>query len=321
MSTRSIMRYLILATALLAPACGELTPELSSTAQDIDGPSDVTATAVSNTQIAMSFDAVASAAKYYIFQQTGGTGSFDFVGTVLDTGAASYTRTIANLQPATPYSYQVVTASTDGSESAPSSPPVSATTLSVAPGAPTNVTATPAPNPHLQIDLTWTPFPTATKVFVYESQAGSDFFFRATVVAPGAAYSATNLLPSTAYCFQLVSTLPDGSLSGPSAPPTCATTPDGSNAPSGVTAVADTSTTIQLQWNAVENADSYDVYRSVAGGQFQLRILLNGTSATDDFLTPNTSYCYRVTGVFFPGTETTPSTPACTTTPVAVTAD
>jgi hypothetical protein len=227
MSTHSTIRYLLVAAALIAPACTDLTPALSSTAQDIDTPSGVTATAVSNTQIAVSFAAVASAAKYYIFQQTTGAGAFDFAGTVLDNGAASYERTIINLEPDTLYSYQVIAASTDGSESAPSSPPVSATTLAVAPGAPTDVTATPTPNPHLQIDLTWTPFPTARKIFVYESQPGSAFVFQATVLAPGNAYSATNLVANTAYCFQLVSTLPDGSESAPSTP-VCATTPDGS---------------------------------------------------------------------------------------------
>jgi hypothetical protein len=105
---------------------------------------------------------------------------------------------VTRLAPNTTYAFRVITVSTDGSESAPSAPPVSATTLAVAPGAPTNVVATAVSSS--QIDLSWTAFATATKYFVFESQAGSPFAFRATVLAPGTTFSATNLQSNTMYC-------------------------------------------------------------------------------------------------------------------------
>src|SRR5262249_23760779 len=155
---------------------------------------------------------------------------FVFAGTVL---TPDTTRLVFGLTPATTYQFEVVAVGNDNSESARSAP-ASATTLAVAPGAPTDVTATAVSN--TEIDLSWTPFPTAFKVFVFESVAGGPFTFRATVLAPGTTYGATGLLASTTYCYQLVSTLNDGSESAPSTPPACATTGIGPTPPTGVIA-------------------------------------------------------------------------------------
>jgi titin len=310
MSTRLIRSFVVIAAGVLLglSACAGL--GLSNTEQDITPPPTVTATAVSDTHITVSWTAVPGAFKYFVFQSEAG-GPFVFAGTTLAPGTSQEE---TRLVPNTLYSYQVVTVSTDGTESVPSSPPVSATTLAEAPGAPTNVVATAVSS--TEIDVSWTAAPTATKYFVFESQAGGPFAFRATVLAPGTTFAATNLISNTTYCYQLVTTFPDGSESAPSAPPACATTAGGPVAPTGVTATAISDTRILVQWQPAVSAARYFIYQSQSGSPFTLHgsVLASQQSFLDVNLIPATVYCYRVTTVFADGTESAQSSSACATT-------
>lgn len=67
-------------------------------------------------------------------------------------------------------------------------------------------------------------------------------------------------------------------------------------APSGVTATATASTQVQVAWNAVTGATSYEVYRRNPGGSFALRGTSLTTSYTDT-ASANTAYLYRVRAV------------------------
>lgn len=67
-------------------------------------------------------------------------------------------------------------------------------------------------------------------------------------------------------------------------------------APAGVNATATSSTQVQVTWNAVTGATSYEVYRRNPGGAFTLR----GTSLTtsyNDNASSGTAYLYRVRAV------------------------
>ncbi len=67
-------------------------------------------------------------------------------------------------------------------------------------------------------------------------------------------------------------------------------------APTGVNATATSTTQVQVTWNAVTGATSYQIYRRDPGGSFSLR----GTSLTTSFndtATANTAYLYRVRAV------------------------
>jgi uncharacterized protein YkwD len=73
-------------------------------------------------------------------------------------------------------------------------------------------------------------------------------------------------------------------------------------APTGVNAVATSSTTVQVTWNAVAGATSYEVYRRNPGGSFTLR----GTSLLptyNDSASSNTAYLYRVRAVNLGGSS------------------
>ena len=67
-------------------------------------------------------------------------------------------------------------------------------------------------------------------------------------------------------------------------------------APTGVNAVATSSTQVQVTWSAVTGATSYEIYRRNPGGSYTLR----GTSLTtsyNDTASANTAYLYRVRAV------------------------
>jgi uncharacterized protein YkwD len=67
-------------------------------------------------------------------------------------------------------------------------------------------------------------------------------------------------------------------------------------APTGVSATATSSTQVQVTWNAVTGATSYQIYRRDPGGSFALR----GTSLTtsyNDTASGDTAYLYRVRAV------------------------
>ena len=67
-------------------------------------------------------------------------------------------------------------------------------------------------------------------------------------------------------------------------------------APAGVSAAATTSTQVQVTWNAVTGATSYEVYRRAPGGAFALRGTSLTTSYTDT-ASADTAYLYRVRAV------------------------
>jgi fibronectin type 3 domain-containing protein len=310
MSIKSLMRPFVVVSALSGlSACAGL--HLSSTDQSIDTPANVTATAVSDTRIEVSWTAAPGAFKYFVLQKAPTDSDFVFAGTTL---APDTTHLMIGLTPNTTYQYEVVAEDTDSVDSAPSSPPASATTFAAPPGAPTNVTATAVSN--TEIDLSWTNSPTAFKVFVFESVNSGTNSFRATVLAPGNTFAATGLTANTTYCYQLQSTLLDGSESGLSTPPACATTGAGPQPPGGLTATAISDTRILVQWQAAANAVKYNVFQSQSGGQFTPRgsVLASQQEFLDVNLTPSTNYCYRVSTLFADGSESAQSGAVCATT-------
>jgi fibronectin type 3 domain-containing protein len=194
---------------------------------------------------------------------------------------------------------------------------------------PSNITAT-ATGPHA-IDLTWSTVAGARSYYVLQSQGGGPFNYVATVVDPGASYTASGLTPSTAYSFQLVTIDGfDGVESAPSAAVTATTLAVDAFAPTNLVATPASATSIDLTWNAVPNAVKYYVYMAQGVGPFSYfaTVLAPGTSVTAIGLTPNTSYSFQVTSGLTDNTETPPSavatattqSPAVATPPTGVTA-
>ena len=112
----------------------------------------------------------------------------------------------------------------------------------------------------------------------------------ATVEAGVITYTAENLESNTTYCF-LVSAVNKG-IESFKTKPACATTTDYViAAPTNVAVTAVDEFSVKLTWDAVENAQSYNIYVG------EETISLTETAYVFEGLMPNTQYCYEVTAV------------------------
>lgn len=83
----------------------------------------------------------------------------------------------------------------------------------------------------------------------------------------------------------------------------------GPSAPENLRATAVTDSSVNLSWDASENATSYNVYQD---GDLKLNV--SGTSLQITGLTPNTPYCFTVTALNEGGEESSHSDELCVTT-------
>ena len=112
----------------------------------------------------------------------------------------------------------------------------------------------------------------------------------ATVEAGVITYTVENLESNTTYCF-LVSAVNKG-IESFKTKPACATTNDYViAAPTNVAVTAVDEFSVKLTWDAVENAQSYNIYVG------EDTISLTETAYVFEGLMPNTQYCYEVTAV------------------------
>lgn len=181
-------------------------------------PANVTATADSDSRILLSWDAVPSAAGYYVFRAEGAA-PLQYIGTV----SAPATELLSTgLTAGTQYSFAVATVMPDGTESAGMSSPVSASTLgaTVAP-APTGLTAAAVSDS--RIELAWSAVAGAVKYYVMRSDAGGPFTYVTSIVDPTTAYDAADLAAETQYAFEIIAVMADGTESAASAAATATT--------------------------------------------------------------------------------------------------
>ncbi|MDB4963260.1 MAG: cell wall-binding protein [Myxococcales bacterium] len=301
--------FLALVALVGLNACAEL--DFGSTEQHIDPPTTVTATAISDSRIQVSWTTQSSmgAFKYYVQRATSAAGPYTHIGSVLE---PETTFTAVNLATATTYFFRVVAVATDGSESVPSAPG-SATTFGGAGsgGAPTGVSATAISDTRIMVS--WTASPTAFKYYVQRSTSAVGAFVHVgSVLAPDTSFLDVGLTAGTTYYYQIVAVFPNNSESGPSAPPASATTFGAIQPPTNVTAQAISEDRITISWTGSANAVKYYIYRasSAAGPYANIgTALAPGSSYLDANLTPSTTYWYQLTSVDVNDSESSPSTP------------
>ena len=147
-----------------------------------------------------------------------------------------------------------------------------------APVAPLNLSATAGAE---QVTLAWNATPGATSYRVFRRLASGTYDFTDPVaIVSGTSANDSGLTAGTTYHYVVrsvnaIGTSPDSNEA--SATPTLASP----WAPAGLTATAGAAdTSIQLAWNAVGSASSYQVFRSTASGSYDLAAPLVTTTAT-----------------------------------------
>jgi hypothetical protein len=262
----------------------------------VQPPANITAAGLDDSRIALTWDATANAAKYYVYQAQG-LDPLVYVGTV----TSPETTWIATGLPAsTQYSFAVGTAMNDGFESIGYSTPVTASSLS--PGetsvpAPSNVSAFPMSESRLRV--TWDEVPGASKYYVFHAQGVDPLVYIGTVEGT-TMYDAFNLASNTQYSFAIATGMPDGRDSNGYSTVSSATTftPGITNVqtPSSVSSAAVTDSRIELSWSAVDGAAKYYVFQAQGSDPlvYMGTVLAPATSWTAANLAANTLYTFAI---------------------------
>ena len=255
-------------------------------------PSSLSASAVSASQINISWQNNATNAQGFLIERQTGAGSWTQIASVA-AGATSYQDT--SLAANTAYSYRV-RAYNIGGDSAYCNT-IGCTTMFAPPASPTNLAASVVSAS--QINLSWQNSDGSTQGFYIERETttGGTWTQIAALAAGVRNYQDTSLASNTSYSYRLraYNTAGDSAYSAVAAGTTLMTVPA---APSGLLASVVTAIQINLSWqNNASNAQGVLIEREIgtSGAWTQIASVAAGaTTYQDTSLATNTSYSYRL---------------------------
>ncbi len=256
-------------------------------------PSGLTATAISSSQINLSWtDNSTDESNFIVARSTTSGGPYTDIAT-LAANTTSFNNT--GLSANTAYFY--VVRATNAAGSSANSAQASATTLPLVPAAPSGLSATTVSAG--EIDLLWTDNSANESNFVVgrSTTSGGPYSDIATLGANTVGYNNTGLSANTAYYYVVRATNTGGS-SANSAQATATTLPFPPSAPGGLSATAVSTSQINLAWtDNSPNETSFTVARSATtGGPYSniATLAANTTSFSDTNLSAATTYFYVV---------------------------
>ena len=263
-------------------------------------PTGVTASKVSASQIKVSWKAVATATAYKVYRSLN-SGAFAYRATV---SAPTLSYNDSGLAAGS-YRYKVsaVKGSTEGAQSA------ATTTITLTPSPPAAPTGVTASNTSAtQIKVSWKAVATATAYKVYRSVNSGAFAHRATVSAPTLSYNDSGLAAGS-YRYKVSAVA--GSTEGPqSAATTTITLTTPLPAPGNFKATTYNYQSVEVSWDAVQNAATYRIYyATVASSNIAdyLHLDYAGTDCRVIGLDAGKTYYFRVAAVDAGGQAGTPT--------------
>ncbi|HEU4752174.1 MAG TPA: fibronectin type III domain-containing protein, partial [Armatimonadota bacterium] len=253
-------------------------------------PSGLSASAVSFSQVDLSWTDGSNDENAFILERKTGAGAFTVIAT-LGANVASYSD--SGLSGGTAYVYRVKARNAGGDSGYSNEAPV--TTPAGPPSAPGGLTATAASQ--TTINLAWTDNSGSETGFKIERKttAGGTWAQIQTVGADVTTYADNSLSPNTAYYYRVRATNSQGD-SGYSNEANATTLPLPPNAPTGL-AFAFTETGVRLTWtDASNNETGFTIERKSGSGSFAplASVAANVTQYSDNGLAAGTSYSYRV---------------------------
>jgi titin len=256
-------------------------------------PAGLAATTVSKSKINLAWvDSSKNEVGFKIERKQGAAGTFAQIAT---TGANATSFADSGLAVGTTYFYRVRSHNAGGNS--PYSNMAEATTLPNPPPAPTSLTATTMIN--RQIHLAWVDSSNKETGFKIERKTtGGAYAQIASVGANVTSYSDTGLVALTDY-FYRVRAFNAGGNSGYSNEATAKTFPNPPVAPSSLAATTISQTQINLAWtDNSSDENGFKIERKTASGAFAeiATVGANVKVYSDNGLTQNTKYFYRVRG-------------------------
>jgi len=281
----------------------------TTTAPIPDVPENVSAEALSDASIRISWNEVANAAEYEIFQSLRSGGPFEKVGT---TSSSSYVS--SGLQPETVYYFTVKAKNSAGSSDY--SEEVSAKTfeeINENPDPPTGVAAEALSASEIRVS--WKTVTGASSYNAYRSASASGTYTRVGTTAD-TVYADTGLSDNTTYYYKVTAENTNGESDKSGS--VSAKTLIFIAVPTGLTAEAISSTSVFLDWDNVNGATGYKVFRSLSlSGTYTKIGSPSSSEYTDAGLSSNTTYYYKVSAVGASG-ESGQTGPESVTTPIPV---
>jgi fibronectin type 3 domain-containing protein len=272
-------------------------------------PVGVTGTALSETQITVSWNAVSGASTYRLYRAGDSGGPFTIL-TIITAPDTTYTD--ASLNPVTEYFYKV--SAVNGIGEGGQSETASAVTRIPPPD-----TVSAAPDSAASIAVSWSQVNTAINYKVYRCSTGENGPYELVATIPGLSYSDTISDTGLRYYYKVSAVNVNGESSLSVHASAGFVFPE---SPSSLTAVPLSATSLTISWNPSPGASSYNLYHSntTATGTYNLLATVNDTNYTHTGLTVNTDYFYRVSAVniigegeksaYITGRITAPATPA-----------
>ncbi|HEX8525314.1 MAG TPA: fibronectin type III domain-containing protein [Tepidisphaeraceae bacterium] len=289
-------------------------------------PNQLVATAQGSSSIALTWaDNSSNETNFRIDRSTSG-GMYQPIA-YLNADTTSYVD--SRLAAGTNYSYRVRAYNAVGSSVW--SNLASATTLGVAPVAPSNLSATAGSA--TQVTLAWNDNSTNETGFKVERATGTGAFVQIAVTAAGATgYVDATAAEGTTYSYRVRATNAIGdSAYTTTATATTPVAPRAPVSPTNLSATADSSSQVTLAWtDASDNETGFKIYRAATGGIFvQIGTVGAGVSSyVDTSVSANASYSYRMRATNSIGdsaytdvvTVTTPLAPQAPVAPTALSA-
>jgi len=286
---------------------GESSPTPYATIIPPDPPSGISATATSPSTIILKWSSVFGATGYNVYRDTTLDGRNRIkVGTTSSKSDTSYTD--KGLLSGTRY-YYWVSSNNDGGEGRQSSSPVSAITW-LDPPSGLSVTARSSSS----VSLKWSPVIRAAGYYVYRSKSVNGQYTKLERPASSTSYTDSGLSSCDTYYYKVSAYNINTERDTLSSPVEAVTLSD----PPSVTAVAESSSAVTVNWSSACGAEGYYVYRSegVSGMYTKVETPIPDTSYRDVDVSSGTTYCYTVSA-YYSSRDTTlwSDPPACVTLP------
>jgi fibronectin type 3 domain-containing protein len=259
----------------------------------LSGITGVSANALSESSIKVTWNALAGASKYRVYRGPTYSATNMMPVAYIDAPAAEYTDT--ELTPGTYYYYRIAAIDSSGRKGPISSNYDSATTQA----APTVTGISASALSDSSIKVTWNAFTGASKYRVYRgtSSVSANMEPLAYIDAPATEYTDTGLTPNTYYYYRIAvidSENNEGLLSNSYNSAATQAVPT----VTGIYASALSGSSIKVTWDAFTGASKYRVYRgtSYASANMEPVAYIDAptTEYTDTALTPGATYYYRI---------------------------
>ena len=306
---------------------GDLSP-YSNTATAVtltppSAPGTLTATAVSGSEVDLSWGASTGSVSGYLIERCQGASCTSFTQIAAPTGTGtSYKDT--SVSASTSYSYRVRATDTAGDLSPYSNTATAVTPAATPPSQPGTLTATAASAS--EVDLSWGASTGSVSGYLIERCQGASCTSFTQIAAPagtGTSYKDTGLSAGTSYSYRVRATDTAGDLS-PYSNTATAVTPAATppSQPGTLTATAVSGSEVDLSWGASTGSVSGYLIERCQGASCTSFTQIaapagTGTSYKDTTVAASTSYSYRVRATDTAGDLSPYSNTASATTPAA----